>query len=105
MYNIYMKETFVCLITGPAGAGKSSVSKALAEKFERSAVIEVDTLRHMIKGGYVRPFPAMRKLICNFLSSAKNACDVASNLLEKDFTVFIDGCCWKKIVETVFKLF
>ena len=43
-----MNKTFICFITGPAGSGKSSVSKALASKFERSAYIEVDNLRSMV---------------------------------------------------------
>jgi guanylate kinase len=94
-----MKETFVCLITGPAGSGKSSVSKALAEKFERSAVIEVDTLRHMIKGGYVRPWPRNEEVDLQLSLCVKNACDIASNLLEKGFCVFIEDVVGKKLLE------
>jgi guanylate kinase len=94
-----MKETFVCLITGPMGAGKSSVSKALASKFERSAVVEVDTLRGMIKGGFVRPSPYTEEVELQLSLSAKNACDVANNFLEKDFTVFIDGIVGRKLLK------
>lgn len=94
-----MKETFVCLITGPMGAGKSSVSKALASKFERSAVIEVDILRGMIKGGFVRPSPYTEEVELQLSLSAKNACDVANNFLEKGFNVFIDGIVGRKLLE------
>ncbi len=70
-----MKKAFVCLITGPMGTGKSSVSNALAKKFERSAVIEVDKLRGMIKGGFVRPSPYTDEVDLQLSLSAKNACD------------------------------
>lgn len=94
-----MKKAFICLITGPAGSGKSSVSKALASKFERSAVIEVDTLRRMIKGGYARPWPHNKEVELQLSLSAKNACDMATNLLEKGFSVFIDDVVGKKLLE------
>lgn len=94
-----MKKTFICLITGPSGSGKSSVSKALAEKFERSAVIEVDTLREMIKSGHVRPYPYNEEVELQLSLCAKNACDMANNLLEKGFSVFIDGIVGRKLLE------
>lgn len=94
-----MKNTFICLITGPAGSGKSSVSKALASKFERSAVIEVDALREMIKGGYVRPWPYNEEVDLQLSLSTKNACDMATNLLEKGFNVFIDDVVGRKLLE------
>lgn len=93
------QSNFVCLITGPAGSGKSSVSKALAKRFERSAVIEVDTLRGMIKGGYVRPWPHTEEADLQLSLSAKNACDMANNLLEKGFSVFIDDVVGRKLLE------
>lgn len=94
-----MKENFICLITGPAGSGKSSTSKALAEKFERSAVIEVDIIREMIKGGRVRPWPYNEEVELQASLIAKNACDMATNFLEKGFNVFIDGVVGRKMLE------
>lgn len=93
-----MKENFICLITGPAGAGKSSVTKALANKFERSAVIEVDKLRAMVIGGQVRPYPYNDEVELQLSLSAKNACDMAHNLLEKGFSVFIDDVVGRKLL-------
>lgn len=94
-----MKKTFICLITGPAGSGKSSVSKALASKFERSAVIEVDKIREIIKSGYVRPWPYNEEVELQLSLSVKNACDMANNLLEKGFSVFIDDVVGRKLLE------
>ncbi len=93
------QSNFVILITGPMGAGKSSVSNALAKKFERSAVIEVDKLRGMIKGGFVRPSPYTDEVELQLSLSAKNACDMANNFLEKGFNVFIDGIVGRKLLE------
>lgn len=94
-----MKNTFIYFITGPAGSGKSSVSKALAKKFERSAVIEVDTLRGMIKGGYVKPWPYNEEVELQASLIVKNACDMANNFLEKGFSVFIEGTAGRKMLE------
>ena len=94
-----MNKTFICLITGPAGSGKSSTSKALANKFERSAYIEVDNLRAMIKGGYVRPWPYNEEVELQASLIVKNACDIANNFLEKGFNVFIEGTAGRKMLE------
>lgn len=94
-----MNEPLVCLITGPAGSGKSSVSKVLAKKFQRSTVIEVDKLKEMIKGGYVKPWPYTEEVNLQLSLSAKNACDMANNLLEKGFSVFIDDVVDRKLLE------
>jgi 2-phosphoglycerate kinase len=80
------------------GAGKSSVSNALANKFARSAVIEVDKLRGMIKGGFVKPSPYTNEVDLQLSLSVKNACDMADNFLEKGFNVFIDGIVGRKLL-------
>ena len=40
------------IITGPAGVGKSTVSKKLAEMKTKSALIEGDEIYHQVVGGY-----------------------------------------------------
>jgi len=94
-----MEKPFICLITGPAGSGKSSASKALASKFERSAVIEVDNIREMVKGGYVKPWPHNDEVDLQLSLSVKNACDMANNFIEKGFSVFIDDVVGRKLLE------
>ncbi len=53
----------------------------------------------MIKGGYVRPWPHTEEVDLQLSLSAKNACDMANNLLEKGFSVFIDDVVGRKLLE------
>lgn len=97
--NIQEGGTIICLIIGPMGSGKSSTAKALARKFERSAVIEVDKLRSMVVGGHVQPHPYNQEVDLQLSLGAKNACDIATNFMEKGFNVFIDGIVGRKLLE------
>ena len=42
------------IITGPAGVGKSTISKKLAESKSKSVLIEGDDIYHQVVGGYVQ---------------------------------------------------
>jgi predicted kinase len=55
-YGPAMHPTFL-VIGGPA-VGKSSTSRALAARFERSVHVPVDDLRNMVVGGLALPGPA-----------------------------------------------
>ena len=44
------------LITGPAGVGKSSVSKVLCEKLEKSVLIEGDDIYNLVQSSYISPW-------------------------------------------------
>lgn len=45
----------IWLITGPTGAGKTTVSVALCRRYERAIHIPVDDLREWVKSGYASP--------------------------------------------------
>ncbi len=93
------KTPWVCLITGPAGAGKSSVSKELAHKFEKSAVIDVDYLYNMIVGGRVKPWMNNEDSSLQLELARNNACILATNFLEKGFNVIINKVAGRKDLE------
>ena len=42
------------IITGPAGVGKSTVSKKIAESKKKSVLIEGDNIYHQVIGGYAQ---------------------------------------------------
>ena len=44
------------LITGPAGVGKSTVSRCIAEKLEKSVLIEGDDIYNQFVGGRISPW-------------------------------------------------
>ena len=52
-------STPIVLITGPPGAGKSTVGRLVVAPFERSVHIEADVVRESIVGGFIPPSPEM----------------------------------------------
>lgn len=90
MNKINAKNPIICLITGPSGVGKSSVAKALAKKFERSVVINVDYIRKMVTGGYIRPWPYNEEVKIQTSLGSQNACILANNFLNSGFNIIID---------------
>src|SRR6266481_5899774 len=98
------KKLFICLLIGPAGAGKTTASLLLAKKFKKCAVIEVDVIRHMIKGGYIPPFgeDGYDQLVL----STKNASILAKGFVKEGFSIIIDDCVTgKKRLDLYYRLF
>jgi chloramphenicol 3-O-phosphotransferase/ADP-ribose pyrophosphatase YjhB (NUDIX family) len=87
----------VIIVTGPAGAGKSTVARALCGRFARAAHIDVDLLRwRMIVSGYVRPEAAYgadteaEEAWRQLALRARNAAALARNFAVDGFTAVID---------------
>lgn len=84
----------VFIVTGPAGAGKSSTARALCARFERAAHIEVDALRDMVISGIASPIPGVSDpLEAAEQSGLANANTVAlaRNFSAAGFTVVVDA--------------
>ena len=78
----------IFLITGPAGVGKSTISKLIAQNLDKSVLIEGDDIYHLVVGGYVSPWKEGNHLKlfwenCKSLikNSIKNGYDVVFNYI------------------------
>lgn len=85
-----MKKLY--LITGPAGVGKSTISRSLAEKLSKSVLIEGDDVYHFVTGGYISPWKPgnhmdlfWKNSISLIRNSLENGYDVVFNyIIKKD---------------------
>ncbi len=83
----------VVIVTGPAGAGKSTVARELCRRFERAAHIAVDVLRHMVVSGYASPLPGQadaEEARRQGALARRNAAALARNFAGAGFHAVID---------------
>jgi len=78
------------IITGPAGVGKSAVSKELAKKLSKSAILEGDEIYHQVVGGE-KPWLEGNHLDLMW----KNIFDLAQNYLAANIDVIINYIVYK----------
>ena len=84
-------EPRVFLVTGIPGAGKTTVARLLAERFERGVCIEADALQGLIVRGALWPDEAPRDEALRQLElRARNAAMLAANFFDAGFTVVVD---------------
>ncbi len=88
--DVVIDHPIICLLIGPGGAGKTTVSALLAKKFSKCVVIEADELRHMVKKGLTDPFS--REGQDQLVLSTKNSCLLAKSFADQNFNVIIDDC-------------
>src|SRR5213593_1574718 len=81
----------IFLVTGIPGAGKTTVARELARRFERGVHVEADVLQRLIVSGALWPNEEPREEAHRQLAlRARNAACLAANYFDAGFTVVID---------------
>jgi len=80
----------VLLINGPPGAGKTSLTFAVAERYDRMLRIEVDTLRQWVCAGYRHPWAGDAQWDEQRLLATRNAAAVTRETIAARYAVVID---------------
>jgi len=94
-------EPTVFLVTGIPGAGKTTVSQAMAARFDRGVHIEADALQRMIVSGGEWPKPpapsgeALRQISLRY----KHAALLARSFYEAGFTAIIDDVALGELLQ------
>ena len=79
------------LVTGIPGAGKTTVAKALAQRFARAAHIEVDLLQEMIVSGGLWPDQQPREEAMRQLElRARHGAMLAASFVDAGITAVLD---------------
>lgn len=83
----------IVILTGPPGAGKSSVSTALAQHFEKCLVIPIDDIRdNWVRTGNAMSVDWNDETERQFTLAEDGATDIAVRYAEAGFAVIIDHC-------------
>lgn len=83
------------IITGPAGVGKSTISKQIAKTSQNSALIEGDTIYHLVCGGYKSPWERENHLNIFW----KNCISLIRNFLDDKYDVVFNYIVSKEKIE------
>jgi adenylylsulfate kinase-like enzyme len=87
-----MPASPIFVVTGPPGAGKTTLASALIRRFGFAAHIPVDDLRLWVKSGLSDSVPWTDETERQFQVAEAAACSVARTYADSGFAVVIDHC-------------
>ena len=80
----------VIIVSGPPGAGKTSVANAICERFDRMVHIEVDTIHDWVKAGYREPWGRDTQAVEQRRMCVRSAAAMARECIAHRYAVVID---------------
>ena len=89
----------VLILSGPPGSGKTSVSLAICERFDRMLHVSVDDLRHWVRAGYRRPWDGDQQAQEQQVMAAENASALARVAVSHRYAAIIDDVVTRPQVE------
>lgn len=93
----------IFIVSGVPGAGKTSLSQALMQRFSRSIHIPVDSIRSWVVEGYADPTrPWNDETERQFRMAREGAAEIARRFNDAGFAVAIDDVLWPHEVEAIF---
>lgn len=92
MQSLQSKDPFVLLLTGPAGAGKTTVAHAWASQQQRPTLhISLDDVRDFVKSGYANPSDGFASAVEQQCHLARQGCAALAHIYaQAGFLVIID---------------
>lgn len=94
-----MKQLYI--ITGPAGVGKSTISKNIASKLEKSVLIEGDDIYNQFVGGRISPWKENAPLDLFW----ENCLTLINNYLKNDYDVVFNYIIKRNQLNKIIKKF
>jgi len=82
----------IFIITGPPAAGKSTIAKAILQRFDLGLHIPVDDLREWVVSGIAHPLDWTDETVRQFRLAEDAACQVAKEYHDAGFAIAIDHC-------------
>lgn len=94
----------VFVVTGQLAAGKSTVAKALMEKYPLGTHIDVDGVREMVVSGLASPLEPGAEVERQFEIAVEGAMQLAALYLRNGFAVAVEGAIDPRMVDRAAEL-